>query len=222
MSIGGALPSQPLYSPAVALSVAAVEPIRSVAIGPHNPNHANRVVSSIFPHLNSGAFSFAAALFPHNVRGGMLFDAVRDQEGTKHLHGRMHDLAEKVLLSPAPKIEGSFGWLGWNLPFYNQSKFMESKWFSRDEDRDEVPEEEDQRKHTIVEIHLEFAGRVQISCLSNGDRAHVQIATEYPIQEELIDELLSTSVLVAQVLGMNANAEVVHGLDKMVKTVSSD
>ena len=219
---GGAsrvLPSQPLYSPAVALSVAAVEPVKALVIGANNPVHANKVVSSIFPHLSSGAFSFAAALFPHNVRGGMLADAVRDQEGTKHLHGRTHELAEKVLLSPAPKIEGSFGWLGWNLPFYNQSKIMESKWFSRDE---EDEKEQDDRKHTLVEIHLEFAGRVQISCLSNGENAHIQIVTEHPVQDELVNELLSTSVLISKVLGINATAEVDTGLDKMLQITQDE
>lgn len=208
------------YSPAVAVSLANVEPIKaSITGGVSNPNYANKVVSSIFPHFNSGAFSFAAALFPHNVRGGMLAEAVKNQESSS-IAGRTHDLAEKMLTSPAPRIEGSMGWLGWNLPFYNQSKLMESRWFSRDEEpEDEIAPET--RKHTIVDIYLEFAGRVQISCLTDGENAHINISSERPLPDGLAEELLATSTLVAKVLGINATAEIVVGLDNMLTINSS-
>ena len=77
----------------------------------------------------------------------MLFDAVRDQEGAKHLHGRMHDLAEKVLLSLPQKLKVRL--VGWgNFRFTTRVSSWKANGF-QDEDKTKS-----QRKKTRGSIRL--------------------------------------------------------------------
>lgn len=209
--------SRPLSTNFLALSISGVEPIRmGVSANAEMHVNANRIVSSVFPHLNSGNFAYAASLFPQTVRGGLLSRAAIDSEGRMKVSGRLIDLVEKTLLTPAPRIDGSYGWVGWSMPFYNSGYTMDSKWLSRDEKHPD-PDNSERVKHTVVEIYLEFAGRVQLSCLSTETEIDILIVSERVIPEKIIEELQAAAILVSKALGLHSRFEYNYGSENLLK-----
>ena len=209
--------SRPLSSSFLSVSLSGVDPIKT-GISPNvemNMN-ANRIVSSIFPHLNSGNFAYAASLFPQTVRGGLLSRVAMDSEGRMKVSGRLSDLVEKSLLMPVPKIDGSYGWVSWNMPFYNSGYIMDSKWLTRDEDNPDQDISE-KIKHTVVEIYLEFAGRVQLSCLSSEYEVDIQVISERIMPDKIVEEIEAASILISNALGLHSRFDYLYGSSNLLK-----
>lgn len=176
---------------------------------------ATKILASIFPHISSGSFAFAAALYPMTVRGGLLAEAATDQEG--RLKGRSHlfDTAERILISPPPRIDGSFGWLSWNMPFYEHGSLKESKWMSRDDISggrlgSSAP------KQMVVEIYLEALGKTQLRAVSDNEVIDLLIVSEQAMPESLLEELIAIAGLVGTALGVQVKTSYETGPDKLL------
>jgi hypothetical protein len=220
------LNSRPLTSNYLSIAVSNLDPIKASAIpgitSNENIANANRVVSSIFPHINSHSFAYAASLFPQTVRGGLLSRIALNDERRMILSGRLGDMVEKALILPTPKIDGSYGWVSWNMPFFDRGYFFNSKWLVRDEEHEDIENEKRDLKHTVVEINTEVFGKIQISCLSNKEEVDLELISEYPINNEIIEDLNSCAIILANLLNIQTRFKSGFGKEHMFEISDND
>ena len=201
------------------LGVNNIDPIKPSLPNALMETNTNKLISALVPHMSSASFAFAASLFPLVVRGGILSKSMINQEGRLKSQSRLLDVAEKLLISPAPRIEGSLGWNGWNMPFFESGKSIESKWLYREEN-DVHEDKETTVKHTIVEIDLDFCGKTQVSCLADDLSADIQVISKIKIDEDLQKEIGETIKLIGSILNYHIRIEFIDGPENLLNIVS--
>lgn len=220
------LGSKPLSPNYLSISVSNLEPVKGMPI-PGTMNNiniaqTNKMVSSIFPHINNVSFSYAASLFPQTVRGGLLSRVAINDERKIILSGRLSDMVEKALINPAPKIDGSYGWVSWNMPFFDSGFFYNSKWLVRDEEHDDDVDGKKDVRHTVIELNTEIFGNLQLSCLTFENQVDIEIISEHIIPEIIRDEITSTAVAIANILNLHTRVTFGFGKDKQFNISETD
>lgn len=198
-------PAQLREAPLVAFSLLeALTPVRPGLAAPAGQSEAAQSVLSLLPHAGSGAFALAAALYPQIMRSGefsRLLAQSKDTSGIRNA-SRLLERIEGIASAPAPRMEGSNGWLGWQLPFWDGSALRESRWLVKP---DEPSDEDLPRVHqALVEMNLPTLGRIQIHCMADGELWDFTVITERALPEYLRGELAAGLSFATDLLKLSA------------------
>jgi hypothetical protein len=187
------------------LAMPVVEPIRTGLFAPQ----ANlRPVMSMLPQVGSFTFILTAAMFPQAVRSGALSEALAAiQEKPPAPSNPLVRQVQETINSNPPKMDGSEGWLGWQMPLYDNGEVRPSKWLAKQNE----PEKERRFGQLIVALQYSHLGPMQIYCMTDHSEAEVTIISLHELPTALRDAIRTTVAQMATRLTMETRTTFLTG-----------
>jgi len=169
-----------------------------VAAGVAGQAQAAQVLTGVFPHVGSAAFSAIAALFPQIVRDGTL-KRLNDRHNAKFGAGDHLSRIAASALAQAVNPSDDPAHLRWTMPFYADGTLHQSRWQHMWVE-DAAGEKS---SHTYLEVTFAFTGTLRVTAHMHGNELTLHMISERMLPAALITELKALITELTEAVGLS-------------------
>ncbi len=189
------------------LAASGVTPVTHATSG--HSAASQQALSAIVPYAHSTSFALAAALLPMTIRGGLLAELIDNQERRYGALSRLTNVATTINIEQVKPIDGSYGYISWNMPFFSEGQILSARWKYGEETS--IEDETKRIRRTSFEATFPFSGKLVIEILLDENNAAVAIASDLEMEEELVAELREIIHLISASMGLLSSVSYAWG-----------